>query len=123
MSPEVVLGQALDSGVDVWALGCILFLLWTGKLLYDQPFDRSFQMYITHNGIANAHQFDLDAFMMNPDLLQPDFLDAMAKLPLVQALSDEQRDLLSRIFTIEPTERIRAEQILQHDYILTSFEE
>ena len=122
MSPEVARGQALDFGVDVWALGCTLFLLWTGTPLYDQPGDRSFQIYITYNGIADPDQFDYDAFMSNPDL-PPDFLDAMAKLPLVQALSDEQRDLLSRIFTVEPTERIRAEQILQHDYIQSHFEQ
>ncbi|MGV2436221.1 MAG UNVERIFIED_CONTAM: protein kinase [Anaerolineae bacterium] len=122
MSPEVANGEALDFGVDIWALGCTLFLLWTGQRLYEQPFDRSWQVYIEHNGIANADDFDYDVYMSDPDL-PPDFIQAIAKLPYVQALTDDQRDLLSKMLTEERTERITAEQILQHDYIRTSLQE
>ena len=34
-APEVVLGLAYDTKVDMWSLGCILMELFTGKLLFD----------------------------------------------------------------------------------------
>jgi serine/threonine protein kinase len=116
MSPEVHLNGALDFGVDLWALGCTLFAMWTGKRLYHLPFDRSWRIFITHNVIADAHQYNCAAFENTPDL-PTDFIEAIGKLRDVQELSDAQRDLLSRMLTVEPTARITAEEILQHEYI------
>ena len=144
MSPEVVNGSdVLDFGVDVWALGCTLFLLWTGQRLYEQPFDRCWEFFIANNGIervgaaalmlhhhhnndGNAIDDDddnIDMDMMNlaintnnlpPGLIVP----VMDKSFLVQGLDDLQRDLLSKMLHMDPTKRITAHQILQHGYCL-----
>jgi serine/threonine protein kinase len=33
-APEVILGMKYDYGIDMWAIGCTLFELWTGKILF-----------------------------------------------------------------------------------------
>lgn len=33
-APEVILGMDYDYGVDVWSVGCTLFELFTGKILF-----------------------------------------------------------------------------------------
>ena len=130
MSPEVWNSNPLDFGVDVWALGCIFFFIFTGqwtynesmnrhefrgKFLYDQPGDRCWQFYIEGNGIAEAHERNFDGFMIDPNV-PIDFIRAVELLPLVQSLTDVQRDLLSRMLQIDPANRIMAEHILQHPY-------
>lgn len=130
MSPEVCRGTPLDCGVDVWALGCIFFFVFTGewihnesanrhefrgKHLYRTPGDRCWQIYIEGNGIAQAHQLNFDGYMNIPNL-PIDYVRAAGILPLVQTLSDVQRDLLSRMLQIDPANRIAAGDILQHPY-------
>jgi hypothetical protein len=88
----------------------------TGNLCYDEPFDYSWEIYITHNGIANAHTYDYDAAMRIPNL-PPALQYAIHKVPMVQALSESQRDSLSPMLTLTSTERITADEILQHHYL------
>ncbi|KAF2473484.1 kinase-like protein [Lindgomyces ingoldianus] len=33
-APEVILGMERNYGIDMWAIGCTLFELWTGKILF-----------------------------------------------------------------------------------------
>ncbi|CAO1636572.1 unnamed protein product [Parajaminaea phylloscopi] len=33
-APEVILGQAVDCSIDVWSIGCTLYELYTGKILF-----------------------------------------------------------------------------------------
>lgn len=33
-APEVILGQACDCAIDVWSIGCTLYELYTGKILF-----------------------------------------------------------------------------------------
>ena len=116
MSPEVYRGAELGFGVDVWALGCTLFLLWTGQHLYEHPSDRCWEFFIENNGIERALHIDMDIWMSVPNL-PPDFTPVMVKFPLVQGLDDEQRDLLSKMLHMDPSERITAREILQHGYL------
>jgi len=51
-APEVVLGLAYDTKVDLWSLGCILMELFTGKLLFD---NRSVQALLaSHIAVLGA---------------------------------------------------------------------
>ena len=130
MSPEVWNSNPLDFGVDVWALGCIFFYIFTGqwiynrsmnrhefrgKFLYDQPGDRCWQWFIAGYSIAEVQTRTFDEFLIDPNFPRG-FLPAVVLLPLVQSLTDVQRDLLSRMLQIHPASRIVAEDILQHPY-------
>lgn len=33
-APEIILGMKIDFAIDMWAIGCTLFELWTGKILF-----------------------------------------------------------------------------------------
>lgn len=33
-APEIILGMRIDFAIDMWAIGCTLFELWTGKILF-----------------------------------------------------------------------------------------
>ena len=130
MSPEVRLGNPLEFGVDVWALGCIFFYIFTGEWtyseamerhqfrghhLYEVPYDRCWRFYIEGDGIAEAHQRNFDEYMDDPQL-PLDFIRVVHLLPVVQSLSEVQRDLLSKMLKIDPENRIMAEDILHHPY-------
>ena len=34
-APEVILGMAYGCGIDLWSVGCVLYELYTGKILFD----------------------------------------------------------------------------------------
>jgi serine/threonine-protein kinase PRP4 len=34
-APEIVLGMEIGYGIDMWAIGCTIFELWTGKILFN----------------------------------------------------------------------------------------
>ena len=44
-APEVILGLPIDESIDMWALGCILFLLFSGSRLY--PTDTEYSVIKT----------------------------------------------------------------------------
>ncbi|KAF2661260.1 kinase-like protein [Lophiostoma macrostomum CBS 122681] len=33
-SPEIILGMEIGHGIDMWAIGCTIYELWTGKILF-----------------------------------------------------------------------------------------
>jgi cyclin-dependent kinase 2 len=115
MSPEVYFRDRLGFGVDVWAVGCILFLLWTDRRLYRHPSDRCFDFFINHDNIRLAPIRNLDDFLIEPDV-PPDYVRVAEILGLVKSLTDVQRDLLSKMLKLEPSERITAEAVLEHPY-------
>ena len=115
MSPEVVMGQPLDSGVDLWALGQILTLLWThGERLYQITGDRSWKFWIRDKGLLLQ---DLDAvmeqFLSHTDKLPDEYIVLQRQIPMIQSLLPEQRVLLSRIFEIDANKRISIEEVIQ----------
>jgi hypothetical protein len=63
MSPEV--RQMAKRSTLVLIFGLLDVLCFCCGLVngcIEQPFDRSWQVYIEHNGIANADEFDYDAY-------------------------------------------------------------
>lgn len=125
MSPEVWFMAPLDFGVDVWALGCVFFYIFTmgslardefrGIYLYDMPGDRCWEYYLEGNGLAEARQRNFDQYV-NDDDIPADDIRVVRLLPVVQSLSDVQRDLLCQMLDLNPANRIAAEDILQHPY-------
>ncbi|KAI2506130.1 protein kinase [Fragilaria crotonensis] len=130
MSPEVYCSTPLDFGVDVWALGCIFFYVFTGEWknnesenrhefrgqhLYEIPGDRCWQYYINGNGLAEARQRNFDGYLNRPGF-PADYFREVKLLPVVQRLTDDQRDLLCQMLQVDPENRILVEEILQHPY-------
>ena len=89
-SPEVVMGARYDgSQADIWSLGVILYALLTGKL----PFD-------------DSHI---------PRLLAK---VKAGKFVLPNVLSDDVKDLISKMLVVDPEKRITLEEVIVHPWFL-----
>ncbi|KAJ3433777.1 protein kinase [Anaeramoeba flamelloides] len=88
VSPEIILGKGYDGAkCDIWACGVILYVLLVGDL----PFKNK-----------------------NPQLLMKQILSGQYYVP--NFISEEAKDLISRMITLNPTERITIEEIQMHPW-------
>ena len=89
-SPEMVAGKKYDGiKIDVWSTGIILFAMLCGYL----PFEDK-----------------------NNDILFDKILECKLEFP--EFLSEESKDLISRILVVDPDKRITIPQIKQHSFFL-----
>ncbi|KRX99287.1 Aurora kinase A [Trichinella pseudospiralis] len=88
MSPEVILRQAYDAKVDVWALGILLYQFLVG----DVPFDGRTNQEVTSN-------------VLDKELTIPD------------GLSEEASDLIKKLLTKDPSKRISLSELIQHPWM------
>ncbi|ORX75631.1 Pkinase-domain-containing protein [Anaeromyces robustus] len=88
-APEMISGKQYNGpGADIWSLGVILYTIVCGTLPFDDETDT-----VIHQKILNL-KYEI-----------PDFI------------SDECKDLITRILKIEPSERITIEEILNHKWL------
>lgn len=91
ISPEVIDGRPYGKPTDMWAAGIILFHMLGGYL----PFDAKSQLKLFAKITRGVFQFD-PAYWGN--------------------VSNEAKDLISRLLTIDQNQRLTAEQALQHPW-------
>ena len=89
MAPEIIKGNDYSFGVDVWAIGIIMYYLIIGKL----PFK------------------DKDE-----DRLKEKIIKAEIKYPEDAIISNVAKDLIRQILVVEPKQRPSLDQILIHDF-------
>jgi len=93
LAPEIALGLPYDGKqVDIWALGCILFSLLVGC----PPFD------------FDAQEDDSEFFKQ---IIRGDF----GELP--ETLSDDAKDLISKLLTVNPRLRLTIDEVLKHPWM------
>jgi serine/threonine-protein kinase HSL1 (negative regulator of Swe1 kinase) len=99
-APELLSSKSYDGGqADVWSCGVVLFVMLTGYPPFNFPAD-------PYNYMSEGRKLKALFRAIN----QADY-----RLP--SALSDEAKDLLSRIFIPEPVKRITMKEIWQHPFI------
>ncbi|KAG2458400.1 PRP4B kinase, partial [Polypterus senegalus] len=118
-APEIIIGKPYDYGIDMWSVGCTLYELYTGKILFA--------------GKTNNHMLklamDLKGKMPNKEkvtvmsTINPT-KDLLADMIGCQRLPEDQRkkviqlkDLLDQILMLDPAKRISINQALQHPFI------
>ncbi|CAK7896867.1 serine/threonine-protein kinase Gin4p [[Candida] anglica] len=85
-APEIVSGLKYHGAAsDVWSCGVILFALLTGRLPFDDEHIRNLLLKVQAGNYEMAEE-----------------------------ISDEARDLIERMLTVDPMKRIPTEKILQH---------
>ncbi|TPP61018.1 Calcium/calmodulin-dependent protein kinase (CaM kinase) II [Fasciola gigantica] len=92
MAPEMIKGMAYTKAVDIWSIGVILYLLLSGHPPFWGKSDSALQAKI----VRGEYHYDASSW---------------------SSVSFEARDLIDRMLTRHPTQRITAKQALRHQWI------
>jgi len=95
VAPDILLAtdeEGYGPPVDMWAVGILLYILLSGRLPFSGEEDQ--ELY------ANIIECQLEW-----------------KSPQFDTVSDDAKDLISKLVTLEPTDRLTASQALQHRWI------
>ncbi|CAK8998987.1 unnamed protein product [Durusdinium trenchii] len=87
-APEILKGQACDEKIDLWALGCVLFVLLSG----DSPFyGTDCQASITKGSYEMDGKWD--------------------------QISEDAKDMIRKLLQVEPSCRLSAKEVLEHPWL------
>lgn len=116
-APECILTfGSYGQEVDEWAAGCMLFELLTGKPLFPGRHEID-QIYRIHNLLGTPTGDVLAQFKRNPNTkinFQFQKRPAQDMKKLLPKISDDTIDLLMKLLTYNPVDRITASEALQH---------
>ncbi|KAM3271185.1 hypothetical protein ACQJBY_041762 [Aegilops geniculata] len=143
-APEIILGLPYDHPLDIWSVGCCLYELSTGKVLFPGATNNDmlrlhmelkgpFPKKMLRKGAFTMQHFDQD---LNFNAIEEDPVTKkpMRKLILNIKLKDfgslvsnfpgedpkmlsNFKDLLEKIFVLDPDKRITVSQALSHPFI------
>jgi len=133
-APEVILQGDCNFKVDIWAAGCVLFELLTGKILFDPDKDKKRNRDYHHLLLINKYcgKFkrkylkktkNFKNFFNKNGNLKYDDVDKIEWLELLleNGVEDDNIlylvDLFENIFVIDPKNRYNAEKILNHKWL------
>jgi len=133
-SPEVILGLGWMYSTDMWSMGCILYELYTGKLLYD-----------THDSLEHLHLMEKTLGPLPPKwqsrcgteeargfysadgqlklCTDPKHLRRIARTHHIRDViqDDLLLDLIAGLLHFDRSKRYNARQMSQHPYVLHYF--
>ncbi|KAH9058724.1 hypothetical protein Ae201684P_006065 [Aphanomyces euteiches] len=152
-APEVILGLLYDQAVDMWSLGCCLYEMFTGKVMFPgQTNNEMLKLMMELKGrfppklVRRHRQVYLEKFLMEPHFddgirFCSREIDRVTGTPIVRTLnninatrdltaalmaakspSDDKKmvldlkDLLGKIFHIDPSKRISVTDALKHPF-------
>ncbi|KAL2542629.1 Protein kinase superfamily protein [Abeliophyllum distichum] len=144
-SPEIILGLTYDHAMDIWSVGCCLFELYTGKVLFPGNTNNDmlrlhmelkgpFPKKMLRKGAFTDQHFDQD---MNFLAIEDDLVTKKAIRRLIHNVKPKYivslisgslgedpkmlanfRDLLEKIFVLDPDKRIELSNHLFVSYLL-----
>lgn len=143
-APEIILGLPYDHAMDIWSVGCCLFELYLGKVLFPGPSNNDMlrlhmelkgpfpKKMLRKGGFTDQH-FDQDlnfhATEEDPvtkktvkrllvNIKPKDISTLIASSPGEDPkMISNFKDLLERIFILDPDKRITVSQALSHPFI------
>jgi len=93
VAPEVLTATGYDVACDIWSVGVITYILLSGHIPFDGPDEEKV--------------FDK---ILSADYSFPS--------PLWDPVSEEARDFITKIFVVEPKQRMTSSECLQHPWLL-----
>ncbi|RHZ22596.1 hypothetical protein DYB37_003585 [Aphanomyces astaci] len=137
-SPEVILGQNYDQSTDMWSMGCFVFELATGELLFDPKSSKSYSRDEDHlaqmiellgripKTFASNGKFSSEYFNRKGELKKIHNLkywalkDVLAeKYELGTVDADAFAAFLETMLRFQPSKRITASEVLNHPWLNT----
>ncbi|XP_073362159.1 serine/threonine-protein kinase prp4 isoform X3 [Aegilops tauschii subsp. strangulata] len=143
-APEIILGLPYDHPLDIWSVGCCLYELSTGKVLFPGATNNDmlrlhmelkgpFPKKMLRKGAFTMQHFDQDlnfnAIEEDPVTKKPmrklilnikpkDFGSLVSNFPGEDPkMLSNFKDLLEKIFVLDPDKRITVSQALSHPFI------
>ncbi|KAG9155289.1 hypothetical protein Leryth_021322 [Lithospermum erythrorhizon] len=143
-APEIILGLPYDHPLDMWSVGCCLFELYTGKVLFPGATNNDmlrlhmelkgpFPKKMMRKGLFIDQHFDHDLNFLateedpvNKKAIKRLMLNIKPKdvgsLILGSAGEDAKmlanfKDLMEKIFLLDPDKRLTVSQALNHPFI------
>lgn len=119
-APELLLGeQNYGPSIDIWSVGCIMAELWKRKPLLQGDTEQTQLKLIC--GLCGSITPDVWPTVTNLKLYRvlelPRHLERRVKTTLRLLVTDEYAlDLLDKLLTLDPDQRIDAERALDHDF-------
>lgn len=113
-SPEVLLQSSYASSVDIWSCGCIFAELFTRRPLFEGQSDNdqlSKIFQIIGPPKEDEWPIEVNISWRNFASLRPTTIDQ-----LIPEIGSEAKNLLQGMIAFNPSKRLTANQILQHDY-------
>ncbi|KAG2301978.1 hypothetical protein Bca52824_030629 [Brassica carinata] len=143
-SPEIILGLTYDHPLDIWSVGCCLYELYCGKVLFpgatnndmlrlhmelkgpfpkkmlrkgafiDQHFDHDLNFYATEEDTVSGKMLKRMIVNVKPKDFGSIIKGYHGEDPKMLA---HFRDLLDKIFILDPEKRLTVKQALAHPFI------
>jgi serine/threonine-protein kinase PRP4 len=146
-APEIILGYAYDTKIDIWSLGCSLYELYTGKILFSGRNNNEMLKLIMQtrgkipSKLIKRGQYANSYFNDRGDFLSLE-LDAYTKEEYVKELNVNNypikdlgyllkneagnddlklqlqfKDFLEKCLHLDPAKRLTALELLTHEFI------
>ncbi|KAL6571006.1 hypothetical protein OROGR_000556 [Orobanche gracilis] len=143
-SPEIILGLPYDHAMDIWSVGCCLFELYTGKVLFPGATNNDmlrlhmelkghFPKKMLRKGTFTDQHFDQDLNFLTTEedpvskkvirrlvvnIKPKDFGTLISGSPGEDAkLVANFKDFMEKIFVLDPDKRLNVSQALIHPFI------
>ncbi|KAL9423390.1 hypothetical protein AB3S75_035475 [Citrus x aurantiifolia] len=143
-APEIILGLPYDHPLDIWSVGCCLYELYTGKVLFpgatnndmlrlhmelkgpfpkkmlrkgaftDQHFDQDLNFHATEEDPVTKKAIKKIIFNIKPKDIGSIVTASPGEDPKMLA---NFKDLLDKIFVLDPEKRMTVAQALTHPFI------
>ncbi|KAJ3672899.1 hypothetical protein LUZ60_006273 [Juncus effusus] len=143
-APEIILGLPYDHPLDIWSVGCCLYELYTGRVLFPGPsnndmlrlhmelkgpfpkkmlkkaafIDRHFDQDLNFHASEEDPVTKKTIKRLMANIKPKDIGNLMTSFPGEEAkLVANFKDLLERIFVLDPDKRMTVSQALSHPFI------
>jgi serine/threonine-protein kinase len=94
MSPEQIRGEQVDSRVDIYALGVMVYEMLTGKVPYDSPNSVNILMAHVHEQIPTLHE-------LNPHVRVPPALEQVVRKCMAKNPDDRYASMNDVLFALK----------------------
>eukprot|EP00696_Hemimastix_kukwesjijk_P019805 gnl/Hemi2/9186_TR3196_c0_g4_i3.p1 gnl/Hemi2/9186_TR3196_c0_g4~~gnl/Hemi2/9186_TR3196_c0_g4_i3.p1 ORF type:complete len:442 (-),score=113.23 gnl/Hemi2/9186_TR3196_c0_g4_i3:229-1356(-) len=118
-APEVILSDEYSKAIDVWSVGCILAELLGRKPLFPGK-DHIHQLNLITEFLGTPSEEDIQAVVSDKAQRYVRSLPKTNKIPFSELYPSSNPlalDLLERMLTFNPHQRITVEETLEHPYL------
>lgn len=124
-APEVIMGYNMNEKVDIWSIGCIVYELLTGSILFDPDKDEKYTRDFNHLYLIEELFGKIPSSMVKKSSRKQEFFDKkcnlkcgkIEKLNLEKEIPDKNIDIIdfiNKCLIIDPNNRPSVDDLLSH---------